>query len=159
MDQHKMAMSVDIGSGEIIGLFTNGRKDLTEMLPQLLAPLELDTSFAYINVPIIGTDNFDFMLQGVPNLVAAHMPASYGINYHASSDTYDKVDFKSLRKNAQLIAGLLWLYANDDSGLIDLPRITRSEIQSILEEHETEFMMRMFNVWESWITKKRVMIE
>jgi hypothetical protein len=26
--------------------------------------------FTQINVPIVGTDNFDFLLQGVPNLVA-----------------------------------------------------------------------------------------
>ncbi len=155
MDEHKMAMSVDIGSGEIIGLFTNGREDLVEVMEDILSPLELDTSFALINVPIIGTDNFDFMLQGIPNLVAAHKPASYGVNYHASSDTYDKVDFKSLSKNSQLVGGLLWLYANADDDKINLPRHTRSEIQTMFEKTDTEFSMRMFNVWESWISAER----
>ena len=155
MDNHKMAMSVDIGSGEIIGLFTNGRADLVSVMEDLLEPLALDTSFAMINVPIIGTDNFDFMLQGVPNLVAAHKPASYGVNYHASSDTYDKVDFKSLSKNSQLIGSLLWLYANADDVQINIPRHSRSEIQKMFEETETEFSMRMFNVWEPWIRGER----
>jgi hypothetical protein len=155
LDQHKMAMSVDIGSGEVIGMFTNGRKDLTDMLPELLKPLAIDSSFAYINVPIIGTDNFDFLLEGVPNLVAAHKPASYGVNYHASSDTYDKVDFTSLRKNSKLIAGLLWLYANDDTDLVNLPRNTRSEIQEIFDVNDTEFSLRMFNVWGSWVNGSR----
>jgi len=155
MDKHKLAMSIDIGSGEIIGLFTNGREDVVNMMEDILAPLSLDTSFAMINVPIIGTDNFDFMLQGIPNLVAAHKPASYGINYHASSDTYDKVDFESLAKNSQLIGSLLWLYANADPQVINIPRHTRPEIQSMFEEKETEFSMRMFNVWEPWINGER----
>jgi len=155
MDNHKMAMSVDIGSGDIVGFFTNGRIDLTASLEKLISPLNQDSSLAMINVPIIGTDNFDFMLQGVPNLVAAHKPASYGINYHASSDTYDKVDLKALKRNSQLIAGLLWLYANDDSELTNLPRNTRKEIQDMIEKNEIEFSMRMFNVWESWIEKER----
>lgn len=155
LDKHKMAMSIDIGSGEIVGFFTNGRKDLTMQMENLLAPINQDSSLTMINVPIIGTDNFDFMLQGIPNLVAAHKPASYGINYHASSDTYDKVDFNSLRKNSQLIAHLLMRYANADAEEINIPRNTRAEIQQIFEDNETEFSMRMFNVWEPWITGAR----
>ena len=155
MDKHKMAMSIDIGSGEIIGLFTNGREDLVTVMEDVLTPLDLDTAFAMINVPIIGTDNFDFMLQGVPNLVAAHKPASYGVNYHASSDTYDKVDFKSLSKNSQLVGGLLWLYANVEKEKIDIPRHTRSEIQSMFDKTKIEFSMRMFNVWEPWMSGER----
>lgn len=155
LDDHKVAMSVDIGSGEIIGFFTNGREDLTQAMEKLLAPINQDSSLTMINVPIIGTDNFDFMLEGIPNLVASHKPASYGVNYHASSDTYDKVDFESLKKNQKLVASLLWMYANDQSGMLDLPRQNRAEIQRIFDEHETEFSMRMFNVWESWVDGKR----
>ncbi len=155
LDNHKMAMSVDIGSGEIIGFFTNGRDDLKQAMEIILSPLNQDKSLTMIDVPIIGTDNFDFMLEGIPNLVAAHRPASYGINYHASSDTYDKVDFTSLTKNTQLIASLLWLYANDETDNIDLHRQSRSEIQSIFDKHDTEFSMRMFNVWVPWINGDR----
>ena len=40
-----------------------------------------------------GTDHFDFMLEGVPTFVAEQEEANYLENYHAVSDTYDKVDF------------------------------------------------------------------
>ena len=39
-----------------------------------------------------GTDNFDFMLQGVPTFVANQDEYNYLLNYHAMSDTFDKVD-------------------------------------------------------------------
>ena len=45
-----------------------------------------------------GTDHFDFMLEGVPTFVADQEEANYLENYHAVSDTYDKVDFAQLKK-------------------------------------------------------------
>ena len=42
-----------------------------------------------------GTDHFDFMLEGVPTFVADQHEANYLENYHAISDTYDKVDFRA----------------------------------------------------------------
>ncbi len=159
LDNHKMAMSVDIGSGEIIGFFTNGREDLTSLMNTLVKPIDPDSSLTMINVPIVGTDNFDFMLEGIPNLVASHKPASYGINYHASSDTYDKVDLKSLKQNTKLIASVLWLYANADPKFINLPRNSRKEIESIFQKFDLEFSMRMFNVWDSWKNGQRGRVE
>ena len=44
-----------------------------------------------------GTDHFDFMLEGVPTFVADQQEANYLENYHAISDTYDKVDFPQLK--------------------------------------------------------------
>ena len=46
-----------------------------------------------------GTDHFDFMLEGVPTFVAEQEEANYMENYHATSDTYDKVDFPQLKKH------------------------------------------------------------
>ena len=45
-----------------------------------------------------GTDHFDFMLEGVPTFVADQEEANYLENYHAISDTYDKVDFRAIEE-------------------------------------------------------------
>ena len=57
-----------------------------------LAPIAGLGPFTNIDLPSFGTDHFDFLLQGVANLVANQAPANYGPNYHAASDTFDKVD-------------------------------------------------------------------
>ncbi len=156
LDNHKMALSVDIGSGDIIGFFTNGRDDLIPFVDQCLASVDSIGNYLNINNPIVGTDNFDFMLEGVPNLVAIHKPASYGLNYHASSDTYDKVDLVALNKNSAIVAALVLSWANADKTRLDtFKRQSRSEIQSMFEKHDLEFTMRMFNVWEPWINGSR----
>ncbi len=152
LDQTVLATSIDIGSGKIIGFFTNGRGDLVDQIDSLLIPVSDLGPFQQLNVPIVGTDNFDFMLEGIPNLVGSHRPATYGINYHAASDTYDKVDISSLKQNAAIVGTVILGYANSH---MKLKRQTREEISALFSEHNLEFTMRMFNVWESWISGAR----
>jgi len=155
MSKHIMALSVDIGSGPINGFFTNGRAELIPAVEKVLQPVAALGDFPAINVPIVGTDNFDFMLQGVGNLVANHRSTNYGLNYHASSDTYDKVDLKSLKVNSAIIAALALGFANLDESDITWEQQTRPEIQKLFDDNKLEFTMRMFNVWESWINGTR----
>ena len=127
LDRHVMAGSVDIGCGRITGFFTNGRAELVEAVDRHLVPLAGLGPFTQVNAPIVGTDNFDFMLQGVPNLVANQEAASYGPNYHARSDELDKCDPLQLRLNAVVVAAVVYGFAED---AVRWPRHTRAEIQS-----------------------------
>ncbi len=155
LDDHKMTLSVDIGSGAIIGFFTNGREDIIKDINKYLKEVEGLGPFTHLNIPIVGTDNFDFMLEGVPNLVANHLSTSYGLNYHAASDTYDKVDLKSLKLNSVIVAALTLGWANDTNPSADWTRHSRDKIQEIFDSHNLEFTMRMFNVWNPWINGER----
>ena len=60
------------------------------------------------DVPIVGTDNHDFMMQGVANLVANQESADYGPNYHARSDEFGRADLRQLRLNAAIAAAVTW---------------------------------------------------
>ena len=155
MDNHQIAISIDIGSGGITGFFTNGNEALVKVVDELLQPVGALGDFTNINAPIVGTDNFDFMLQGVGNLVGAHKPQVYGQNYHASSDTFDKVDLKSLKRNSAIVAAVILGFANIEEKDITWKRQTRPEIQQMFEQFDLEFTMRMFNVWEAWLSGER----
>ena len=156
LDNHIMALSVDIGSGALTGFFTNGREEMVHITDEVLKPVAALGDFTQINAPIVGTDNFDFMLQGVPNLVGNHKPQVYGVNYHASSDTYDKVDLKQLKINSAIVASLAIGYANlDDESAAELQRHNRSNVEKLIEQSNLEFTMRMFNVWDSWAKNER----
>lgn len=155
LDKHKMALSVDIGSGAVTGFFTNGRASIIEDVDRVLEAVAGLGEYTQLNIPIVGTDNFDFMLQGVPNLVANHLPASYGLNYHAQSDTYDKVDLGALKRNSAIVAALTLGLANADLKDEDWRRQSRKEIEEMFEAHQLEFTMRMFNVYDVWAEGKR----
>lgn len=155
LDKHIMTLSVDIGSGPIIGFFTGGWPAMHAATEEIVKPFSGLGPFLNIDVPLVGTDNFDFMLEGVPNLVANHRPATYGINYHAESDTYDKVDLAALKVNSAIVAALTLRYANLADEKVTWKRQSPEEIAALIKQHKLEFSMRMLGVYEGWAQGKR----
>ncbi|HEX2164220.1 MAG TPA: M20/M25/M40 family metallo-hydrolase [Thermoanaerobaculia bacterium] len=147
LDRHVMAASFDIGTGRITGFFTGGRPEVAAATARALAPVAGLGPFTQVDAPIVGTDNFDFMMQGIGNLVANQESASYGPNYHAETDTFDKVDQRQLRLNAAIAAAVAWGFANME---VDWGRQGRAEIEALIESTDLERQMRSFSVWESW---------
>ncbi len=152
LDNHVMAASFDIGTGRIVGFFTGGREQLPPMVDEYLVPVAGLGPFEQHDIPLVGTDNFDFMIHGVPNLIAAQEDANYASNYHAQSDTFDKVDQKQLKLNSAIVAALAWGFANSQERL---PRQTHDEIQGLIDGSDLEHQMRNFGVWEGWASGVR----
>lgn len=152
LDAHAVAASFDIGTGAITGFFTNGRPELVPVVERLLLPVDGLGPFTQVDAPVVGTDNFDFMLHGVPNLIAIQADANYASNYHAESDTFDKVDQRQLKLNSAIAAALIWGFANDDR---KLPRQSRDEIMDLIESTDLEQQMRNFAVWDAWAAGER----
>ena len=48
--------------------------------------------------------------------------ANYASNYHAASDTFDKVDQQQLKLNSAIAAAVVWGFANSGDRL---PRMSR----------------------------------
>jgi carboxypeptidase Q len=142
----------DAGTGRTTGFSTGGRTDLLETAKQIIAPLEqfgvkeLKTDMEW------GTDHFDMMLEGVPTFVADQEEANYLVNYHAVSDTYDKVDFPQLKKNVAEAAEFAFSLANLPEKIG--PRYTRAQIeQSIRDTHSVE-LFKAFGLWNDWQSGK-----
>jgi hypothetical protein len=152
LDGHVMASSFDIGSGRISGFFTNGRTELVDFLEEALVPVNGLGPFTNLNVPIVGTDNFDFMMQGVANLVANQESANYGPNYHAGTDTFDKVDLEQLRLNAAIVAAVTMAFAEGD---IDWERHSREQIEELVTGTDLGDQMRTFGMLEDWEKGRR----
>jgi carboxypeptidase Q len=152
LDRHVAAGSIDVGCGRITGFFTNGRPDVVALTDRLLAPLSGLGPFEQIDVPLVGTDNFDFLLEGVPNLVANQEPARYGPSYHAANDQLGQCDTGVLRLNEAVLAGLLWNLANDSARL---PRQTRADVQALMDRTDLDDQMKTFNLWDDWAAGAR----
>ncbi|MCA9742549.1 MAG: M20/M25/M40 family metallo-hydrolase [Deferribacteres bacterium] len=152
MDNHVMATSIDIGSGRITGFFTNGRADILPAVDKALEPVGGLGPFVNINAPIVGTDNYDFMMQGVANLVGNHDPYNYGPNYHAESDTFDKVDLRQIRVNAAIVAALTYGFANME---VTWKRQSRADIQNLIDSTDLGVQMGYFNLMPGWLDGSR----
>jgi carboxypeptidase Q len=147
LDNHIVAASFDIGSGRTTGFFTGGRPDLVPMVDRYLVPVAGIGPFQQVDIPLVGTDNFDFLIEGVPNLIAIQSDANYASNYHAESDTFDKVDQQQLRLNSAIAAAVIWGFANDSARL---PRQSHDEIEALINSTDLEIQMKHFAVWDTW---------
>ena len=155
LDRHVLAAAVDIGSGRINGFFTGGRPEIVPVVSRALAPVAGLGPFAEVDEPIVGTDNFDFMLEGVANLVANQDSANYGPNYHARSDTFDKVDLRQLRLNAAVTAAVLWAFASAD---LTWSRQSPAEVTRLVESTDLKAQMDsmgLLGLWENGVRPRR----
>ncbi len=152
LDKHVMASSFDIGCGRINGFFTGGRPELPALVDVALEPVKGLGPFTQVDVPIVGTDNFDFMMHGVPNLVANQEPALYGPNYHARSDELDKCDPQQLRLNTAIAGALAYGFAQMDA---KLPRQSRAQVEELVRTTDLGQQMKSFNMLEDWTSGKR----
>ena len=143
----------DEGTGPITGFSLGGRKDMVQVANELTAPLEPLGGMTQTTDAFIGTDNFDFLLEGVPNFVANQKEANYLENYHATSDTYDKVDFAQLKKHVAIAAALAFEIADRPERLA--PRQSRAQIEPLIHETGLEQQMKTFGLWEEWRSGQR----
>jgi hypothetical protein len=153
MARHVAVVIHDIGDGKVVGYYTNGRPELDGPLKQILAPVAARGSAGTNDEAILGTDNFDFLLEGVPNLVADQQVERYLADYHAESDTFDKVDPELARQNAAVAAVVVAGLANAPSRLG--ARQSRADIQRVLEQNKLDAQMKTYDLWSDWETGKR----
>jgi carboxypeptidase Q len=153
LDKAAGVVVFDSGTGKTISFSTGGRKDVIASAQSMLAPLEQFGVSKAEATAETGTDHFDFMLEGVPTFVADQEEANYLENYHATTDTFDKVDFTQLKKNVAEAAQLAFALANAEERVG--PRLTRAEIDQTLHESHLDEEMKAMGMWDEWVSRKR----
>jgi ABC-type branched-subunit amino acid transport system substrate-binding protein len=125
------AIVFDSGIGAVTGFSLGGRKDLLPAVREALEPVKsLGVNDFTFDIDT-GTDELDFLLEGVPTLVANQAPANYMLNYHAASDTFDKVDIPQLKRNVAIAAVAAYALADREQRVG--PRQSRAEIEQTLK--------------------------
>jgi hypothetical protein len=153
LDRAAGVVIYDAGTGKTTGFSVGGRKDVLYTAKELIAPLaQFDVKELKADMEW-GTDHFDFMLEGVPTFVADQLEANYLDNYHAVSDTYDKVDFLQLKKHVAEAAAL-------SVELADLPekigpRLTHDQIEQTMRETNSVEMLKANGIWDDWVSGQR----
>ena len=148
LDNAVAAIVFDEGTGAITGFSLGGRKDLVPAVQELVRPFRQWSASDLTTDAFVGTDNLDFLLEGVPNLVANQKEANYLENYHATSDTYDKVDFPQLKKHVAVAAALAFEMANSPQRFGT--RQSRKQVEQLLQETHLDEQLRLFDLWTDW---------
>ena len=74
VDRHAGVVIFDVGSGRTRGFYVSGRPELRTGLAKALSTSPDWAPAAHSVEGVDGTDNFDFLLAGVPNFVADQDP-------------------------------------------------------------------------------------
>ncbi len=150
MDKIRGVIVFDDGSGRTTGFSVTGRADIRDGLTEILKPLASWDVNNHVLSGDIGTDNWDFVLDGVPTMVGNQVEANYLPNYHAASDTFDKVDIRELKINTVIAAVTAWGVADREQPLGK--RYTRAEIEQQLKDTGLDEQMKREGLWEGWQT-------
>jgi carboxypeptidase Q len=153
LDKAAGVVIYDSGTGKTTGFSVGGRTDVVPVARQLIAPLaQFDVKDLTPDMEW-GSDHFDFMLEGVPTFIADQQEANYLENYHAVSDTYDKVDFPQLRKHVAEAAALSLGLANLPEKIG--PRLTHAQIQQTIVDSQSEELFKAFGLWDEFVSGRR----
>ena len=140
---------IDAGIGRVTGFTVGGRKDVANAVAPIVEPLKQFSANALTTDDIEwGTDNFDFLLEGVPTLVANQEEGNYLVNYHAVSDTFDKVDMAQLKKHTAEMTVLTFGIANAKNRIG--PRLTRAQIEKTLLDTHADEQLKALGIWTEW---------
>ena len=154
LDRAVAAVFFSWGSGPVTGFSLGGRSDIEPGVRESLALLDSSwdanrhTGDAYL-----GADNLDFLLEGVPSLVANQEDAGYAANHHASSDTYDKVDLVTLKRNTA-VAGVLAFGLAEHAAPLGR-RLSRTETEMLLVRTGLDTEMKSSLLWRLWESGER----
>ena len=142
------AIIFDSGIGKVTGYALGGRKDILAPVRAALQPVASLGVKDFTMDAGMDTDNFDFLIEGVPTLVANQDPANYMLNYHAASDTFDKVDIAELKRHAGIAAVTAFALADAEQRIG--PRQSRAEIEQLLRDTGLDREMREAGFWPLW---------
>jgi len=75
------------------------------------------------------------------------------VNYHAISDTFDKVDIPQLKKHTAVMTVVAFGMANAQERIG--PRFTRAQIEKELRDTHADEQMKPLGIWAEWESGKR----
>ena len=153
LDKIRAMITFDAGIGRVTGYSLGGRREIEPGVREVLKPLESWGANSHTYDASFGTDNFDFLLEGVPTLVANQEEANYLPNYHAASDTFDKVDIRELKLHAALAALTAWGLADRAEPLGK--RLTRAELDVLIKETGLDQQLKILGYWDAWQSGQR----
>ncbi|MGB7435224.1 MAG: M20/M25/M40 family metallo-hydrolase [Candidatus Acidiferrum sp.] len=153
MDEYRGVIIFDSGIGRVTGFSLGGRHDIEAPIQQILKPF---TGWGVDRQTLdaqTGTDHLDFLLEGVPTLVANQEVANYLQNYHAASDTFDKVDIRELKLNTVIAAVTAWGIADRAEPIGK--RQSRAELEALMKETGLDKELQHLDMWKDFQTGAR----
>jgi carboxypeptidase Q len=147
-DRMVAAVIYDSGARRVTGYSLSGRKDLLAGAREAMEPLKslglMEFTFDVLGRP----DNLDFVLEGVPTLVANRDAANHVLKDGAASGALDKASISELKRSVAIAA--VTAYALADAAARIGHRQTRAEVGQLLKDSGLEETLKTEGAWTEW---------
>jgi hypothetical protein len=154
LDRARAAIFFAGGADRINSYMLNGRQDIAAGLRDAMKPIESWKIFHDVFGGSILMGDFDFLLEGVPTIVAHRTQPGEPLKVAPSfSEELDKVDVQELKRSTAIAAVTAFGIAEraDPIG----PRQSRAEIESSLKAAVMDQQMKTAGLWPLWESGER----
>lgn len=148
LDGHVVALVHDMGGGALTGYSSGGRDDLLPELRSVLDAIGREDAPRATSDTHFFSDNFPFMLEGVPTLFGIHDVSTYIRPYHGEADTLDKVRVAEVLASARSTAAVALEIASRPQRFGN--RLGAERVRDWLRESGLDRHLRFLGVWDSW---------
>jgi len=154
LDRARAAISFHSRCSRVTGYSLNGRHDIESGLREAMKPVESLGAGHYDFGAPLETDNFDFLVEGVPTLTAIQVQTSPLLDPPATSGTPEKIDIADLKHNTAIVAVTSAFGIAERTAPIG-PRQTRAEIEALLKASGLAGQMKINGLWPLWESGER----
>ena len=148
LDLHVATIVHDMGGGRLTGYSTGGRRELLRQVEQLLGGMDDSERLRHTAKAYFMSDNFTFVMQGVPSLFAVQDTSDYYSSYHSEADSFDKVDLDNVRNSSVVAAVTLIGIAEQAERVAE--RLSAAEVADWLRGQGLIRHLRFLGVWDAW---------
>jgi len=148
LDRMVAAIIYESGAGHMTGYSLSGRKDLLAGAREAMEPLKSLGPTEFTFEALGRADDLDFVLEGVPTLVANRDAANQVLNDGAASGALDKANISELKRNVAIAA--VTAYALADAAARIGHRQTRAEVGQLLKDSGLEETLKTEGAWTEW---------
>lgn len=153
LDSVKAVIVHDMGQDQIQGYSLGGRPELESGLRAAMSRLDEGRGMKHTRNAFLGSDHFDFQIEGIPALVAIQDTGSYVLPYHSEVDTFDKVNIHRVRANTRVAAATVFGIADSEDGIGE--RLDRDAVGAILRRTGLAAQMKFLGLWDDWESGER----
>jgi len=153
LDRARAAIVLNSGCLRMTGYQLNGRHDIERGLQEALKPIGSWKVGVFPFSPSRASDDFDFLVEGVPTLTAIQVPTTYVFDGPTSVAPPDKADIEDLKRNTAIVAVTAFGIAERAAPIG--PRQSRGEIKSLLKTSGLEQTMKGTPLWPLWESGER----
>jgi peptidase M28-like protein len=147
------AVFISVANEPISGYSLSGRQDILAAVREALAPVGQLGVRDFVLDATLRPDSLDFLLEGIPTLVAQESLASHAPRVRADSGQLDAATIAELKRHVAIAA--LTAYALADTPQRVGPRQSRAEVEHLLQASGLAQEMKREGIWPSWENGER----